>query len=59
MMFERENIRPAIKEMETMQLLQALLVACWDTTKEDADFIKECASEIYHRQKEQKNDNET
>lgn len=54
MIIVREKIRPAIKEMDTVADLQALINACFaaHTEEEDAEFIRECASEIYWRGKE-------
>ena len=54
MIVPRDEIRPAIKEMPTVKDLQALMAACFDTLDEDGDFVKECASEIYWREKEAK-----
>ncbi len=48
----RDQIRPAIREMDTIEELQGLIDKCFDYTHSDADFIQECASEIYWRQKE-------
>ena len=51
MIVKREDIRPVIREMETVEDLQALINACFNTLEEDKDFVQECASEIYWREK--------
>lgn len=49
----QEKIRPAIREVDTIEDLQALIRACFDTPEDDADFVRECASEIHWRRKNQ------
>lgn len=46
MIIPQEQIRPAIREMATVEELQGLINICFD---EDSDFVRECASEIYYR----------
>lgn len=54
MMVPRKDIRPAILDMPTIDDLRALILMCSNTLEEDADFVRECVSEIYWREKENK-----
>ena len=51
---KREQIRPAIKEMDTVKDIHSLINMCFTHPEENNKFVRECASEIYWRQKEQR-----